>query len=113
MLVKVLKPPEWLRSKDVNDGDAITILAQPTTNPFTSSQKPELILPLVSLREPDKLFMWRLNLTTWRTLFQVYGENGQSWVGKQVKVKKVNLTIEGREIIALYGSPIEVNARLA
>ena len=112
---KIPKPPKiWLDRTVVKDGDIIQLLSEPhlpkSENPFRNTNKinyskNRLNFECVRNQRTGEFYKWSVNCTTWRRLFNAYGEDGKNWLGKLVKIKVVPTIINGRTCYPLYGTP--------
>jgi len=98
---------KFLRAEDVNDGDTVQITAHPETIPAEDSKygKERHVIPVALPDGTEK--RWGLNLTSYRSLYEAFGDEGDQWIGKQVKVVKNREKVRGETRYVLYAEPFK------
>jgi len=96
---------DFLRADDINDGDIIKIIGHPEIIPAEQTKygRERYVITIVL---PDKTVKrWGLNLTSYRTLYKTYGNEGDNWIDKLVKIVKNREKIRGETRHVLYAEP--------
>lgn len=96
----------FLKSDYVKDGDLATIVGKPyIQSAEDSTYGKERTIITVKLKRTDGIYRWGLNTTSSDRLVDKYGEDADSWEGKQVKIRKVLDMVRGEEKDVLYAIP--------
>ena len=99
------KPP-FIRSQHVQDGDLAAITEPPyIVDAEKSKFGKERTVVTVKLRRTGDVFRWSLNTTTNDRLVDKFGEEGELWKGKEVKIQKRSEVVRGEERWVLYAVP--------
>jgi len=96
---------DWLRPEDVKDGDIVKIIDHLEVIPAEQTKygRERYVITIVL---PDKTVKrWGLNLTSYRTLYKAYGNEGDNWIDKLVKIVKNREKIRGETRHVLYAEP--------
>lgn len=98
--------PQFLKPDDVVDGDLLEIVEPPYIQPADKSKfGKERTVVTVCIKRTDEARRWSLNTTSNDRLVDVYGENGDLWADKEVKVQKRLENVRGSERHVLYALP--------
>lgn len=103
---KLPKPAsDFLQAEDVNDGDIVTIVKHPETIPAEQTRygRERHVVTVALPNKTEK--RWGLNQTSYRTLYKAFGDEGDQWIDKQVKVVKNRENVRGETRYVLYVEP--------
>lgn len=107
-MVKIPKrgKPQFLRPEDVQDNDLATIIEQPLILPADSSKYgKERTIVTVKIHRIKEIRRWGLNNTSNDRLVDAYGEDGDVWKGKEVRIQKRLENVRGQDRYVLYAQP--------
>lgn len=113
-MTKLPKPASnFLRPEDVDDGDVVEVVGHLETIPAEDSKygKERHIIPVQFKDGTEK--RWGLNTTSYRTLYESFGDEGDNWISKQVKVVKNREKVRGETRYVLYAEPADTPAKQA
>lgn len=96
----------FLRPKDVENGDLLTIVKEPSVQSEEESKygRERTIVPVKIDRVGD-VRRWGVNTTTNDRFVEAFGHDGSQWIGKRVKIRKMKQMVSGRERDVVYGIP--------
>jgi len=60
---------------------------------------------IIRLKRTGELFRWTLNGTSSDSLMEAFGEDGDLWLNKEVKIKKRVMNVRGEDRHVLYATP--------
>jgi hypothetical protein len=105
--------PTFLTAHDVEDNDLATILEIPYVQDADKSRfgKERTVLT-VQLKRTGETYRWGLNNTSNDRLVDKFGEDGELWKGKEVKIQKRDENVRGQDRCVLYALP-SVQAKIA
>jgi hypothetical protein len=102
IIPKRIKHP-FLTSEHIQNEESATITDQPTILSAEESKfGKEQTLIIVQLKRDGETYRWTLNSTSNDRLVNAFGEEGDAWVGKTVKIQKRSENIRGQERSVLY-----------
>jgi len=107
-MVKILRRGKdvFLKAEDVYDGDVLTIVEPPYVQSAEKSKfGKDRTVVAVSVPRKKGVFRWGLNNTSSDRLLDAFGEEGDLWKGKEVRVKKRNMLVRGEEKAVLFAVP--------
>ena len=104
---------KFLRPEDVDDGDTVKIVDHVETIPAEDSKygRERHVVPVTLADGTEK--RWGLNLTSYRALYDAFGDESDNWIGKQVKVVKNREKVRGETRYVLYAEPAKPEAKQA
>jgi len=95
-----------LKAHHVEDGDLATITELPYIQPADQSQfGKERTIVTVQIQRTGQLYRWSLNVTSNDRLVDQFGSDGDTWMGKEVRVQKRREIIRGEERYVVYAVP--------
>jgi hypothetical protein len=101
----------FITSTDVNNGDVATITKEPYIQDAEKTRfHKEKTVITVTLPKNGKIYRWGLNTTSNDRLVDAFSTNGTFWIGKQVKIKIVEMNVSGQNKSVLYALPIIQNS---
>lgn len=96
----------FLTSKHVENDDLVKIVDKPYIVPAEKSQfKKERTVLTVSVKRTSDILRWGINNTTNDRLVDAFGEDGDLWVDKEVKIHKRIENVRGQDRPVIYGIP--------
>jgi len=103
----------FLTPKHVVDGDLATIVEAPYIMSAEKSKfGKERTIITVKIKRIDEIYRWGLNTTSNDRLVDRFGEDGDLWVDKEVRVQKRSENVRGQDRSVLYALP-SVQAEIA
>jgi hypothetical protein len=98
--------PMYLKPEDVENDDLATILDPPIILDAEDSKfKKERTVITIVLTRNKNIYRWGLNNTSNDRLVDAFGEEGNLWVKKTVKIQKRLEHVSGKERPVLYAVP--------
>ena len=104
--MKLPKPAsKYLRPDDVEDGSTVQITGHLVTIPAEETKygRERHVIPIKLEDDTEK--QWGLNQTSYRTLYDAFGDDGDNWINKLVKVVKNREKVRGNTLYVLYAEP--------
>lgn len=99
------KPP-FLKAHHVEDNDLAVIVESPF---ILSAEKSkfgkERTIITVKVKRTDEVYRWSLNTTSNDRLVDKFGEDGDLWTDKEVKIRKRSENVRGEDKNVLYALP--------
>lgn len=109
---KMVKVPKrgaspFLIPTDVNDNETAIIVKPPYIQDAEKSKfgKERTILT-VQLERTGEVYRWGLNTTSNDRLVEKFGEDGDQWDGKKVRIKVESMNVAGVNKSVLYAVPL-------
>jgi hypothetical protein len=103
----------FLTPKHVEDGDLATIIEPPYIQSAEKSKfGKERTMVTVKIKRTGEVFRWGLNTTSNDRLVERFGEEGDLWVGKEVRIQRRSENVRGQDRDVLYALP-SVQAEIA
>jgi hypothetical protein len=105
--MKLKRLSDYLSGEDVETGDVVTIIGEPTLRPKEETGfnrdtfSIKVVLPDGDERE------WTLNKTTYNALFDAFGDESRDWLNRQVRIRKTQQKVMGSMKDVLYGEPVK------
>lgn len=98
--------PAFLTAQHVEDNDLATIQEPPYILEAEKSRfDKERTIITVQVKRTGETYRWGLNNTSSDRLVERFGEDGELWKGKEVKIQKRNENIRGQDRCVLYALP--------
>ncbi len=61
----------------------------------------------ITIKKGDKEFVWTMNRTSQKNVASAHGKDTEKWIGKKVKLSKVEQTVFGKLKQVIYGESVE------
>ena len=96
----------FLIPADVENGDLATIVKPPYIQSAEKSKYgKERTIITVQLKRTGEVYRWGLNTTSNDQLVEAFGDEGDQWKGKQVRIKVESMNVGGVNKSVLYAVP--------
>jgi len=107
-LVKIPRrgKPQYLSARDVENDDLLTIIEPPFIQDAEKSKfgKDRTIIT-VQLKRNGETYRFGLNTTSNDRLVDKFGEDGDLWKNKDIKIQKRTENVRGQDRVVLYALP--------
>ena len=104
-MVKI-KASMWLRPKDVNNGEIITIVDEGKSKSADETPFGREVFEIgVRLPSGEKK-IWSMNRTTQRRCIEAWGNETKNWIGKRLRIELKEQNVKGVMKKVIYGFPI-------
>ena len=101
-----LKASKWLRPKDVNNGEIITIVDEGKSKSADETPFGRAVFEIgVRLPSGEKK-IWSMNRTTQRRCMEAWGNETRNWVGKRLRIELKQQNVKGVMKTVIYGFPL-------
>ena len=98
----------FLTPKNVQDGDLATIMEPPYIQSAEKSKfGKERTIVTVKLQRTRSIYRWGLNTRSNDRLVDLFGDDGDQWTGKEVRIQKRSENVRGEDRDVLYAYPTE------
>lgn len=105
-MVKISDLDEYLHADAVGDDDIIEITGKAR---YVSAEEAAFGRPYleIAVKLPNgKTKIWTPNKTTLKALAKTFGDDADTWIGKQVKLKIAKMNVRGELRDVIYGEPV-------
>jgi hypothetical protein len=106
-----LLPRQFLRSKDINDGEVLEIIETPKIRPAEESKFGKMALHILVKLPDNSEKVYQPNKTTIAEFVKAWGRDYRNWVGKKFKVEIQKERVSGQLKEVIYGNPVEEVSR--
>lgn len=104
--------PAYLKADFIVSGDILELIKPPEIiDAGLSEYGKERTAITVLLTRTGTTYRWSLNTTTNDRCVDIFGEEGQNWVGKKVKIEKILQNVSGSMKDVLYGIPLQQSSQ--
>lgn len=96
----------FLTSKHVENDDLVKIVDKPYIQSAEKSKfKKERTVLTVAVKRTGDILRWGINNTTNDRLVDAFGEDGDLWLDKEIKIHKRIENVRGQDRPVIYGIP--------
>ena len=106
-MVRISDLDEYLRASVVEEGDVIMITGKARYVGVEESAFGRAYLEIPVKLSSGKTKIWTPNKTTLKRLARVFGDDTDTWDGKQVRITIAKQNVRGEMRDVLYGEPVQ------
>jgi len=102
MRIEVTTQSKFLKPEDVKDGDKITIVSEAIQEVKEFRGEKKSVVGASVRLESGEIKDMTFNNTSVKRIVDMFGEDSQDWVGKELTIEKVKMMIEGETKDVVY-----------
>jgi hypothetical protein len=102
-----LLPKQFLKPKDINDGEVLEVVETPKIRPAEESKFGKMALHILVKLPDNSEKIYQPNKTTISEFVKAWGKDYRNWVGKKFSVEIQKERVSGQLKEVIYGNPVE------